>query len=156
MRLIDANALKEDFKHRLEKAKNWKENALNKCDEELVIRADATIDFICEVIMTIDNAPTVPVYQRERLKVECVQEYCIDNDCKGCLNQCTWFKCPICNIKVEKEDNFCRHCGAELLIRHECDTCRYSDLKITEEPCYSCVYSGETDNINLTDRWVSK
>ena len=97
-----------------------------------------------------------PVYERERLKVERVQEYCVDNECKGCHNNCTWFKCPICNIKVGKNDNFCKHCGAELITRHECKTCRYSDLKITEEPCYSCVYSGETDNINLTDRWESK
>ena len=59
IRLIDANALKEDFKRRLEKAKNWKENVLNNSDNELAIRADAHIDFICEVIMTIDNAPTV-------------------------------------------------------------------------------------------------
>ena len=59
MKLIDADALKEDFKARLEKAKNWKENALNNSDDELVIRATATIDFICEVIMTINNAPTV-------------------------------------------------------------------------------------------------
>ena len=58
-RLIDADELKKDFKDRLEKAKNWKENALNRGDEEIVIRADATINFICEVIMTINIAPTV-------------------------------------------------------------------------------------------------
>lgn len=63
--LISREALRNDFKYRLEKAKNWKENALNKGDEELVIRADATIDFICEVIMTIDNAPTVEAIPTE-------------------------------------------------------------------------------------------
>ena len=57
--LISREALKKDFKSRLEKAKNWKENALNRGDDEIVIRADATIDFICEVLMTINNAPTV-------------------------------------------------------------------------------------------------
>ena len=59
--LISREALKEDFKTRLENAKRWKENAINRGDEEIVIRATATIDFICEVIMTIDNAPTVAV-----------------------------------------------------------------------------------------------
>lgn len=57
--LISREALKEDFKTRLEKAKRWKENAINRGDDEIVIRATATIDFICEVIMTIDRAPTV-------------------------------------------------------------------------------------------------
>ena len=40
IRPIDANALKEDFQDRLRKAHNWKENALNNGDDELVIRAD--------------------------------------------------------------------------------------------------------------------
>lgn len=56
--LISREALKKDFKARLKNAKNWKENALNKGDDELVIRADATINFICEVLMTINNAST--------------------------------------------------------------------------------------------------
>ena len=62
MRLIDANALKEDFKQRYEKAEQWIEKAK---DEEIKIRATATRDFIAEVIMTINNAPTVdyPFYQ---------------------------------------------------------------------------------------------
>lgn len=64
MRLGDLDALKEDFKARLEKAKRWKENAINNGDDELVIRATATIDFICEVIMTINNAPTVEPFER--------------------------------------------------------------------------------------------
>lgn len=63
MRLGDLDALKEDFKARLEKAKNWKENAINRGDDEIVIRATATIDFICEVIMTIDNAPTISPFK---------------------------------------------------------------------------------------------
>lgn len=59
IRLIDATALKEDFKTRLENAKRWEENAINRKDYEIAIRAKATSDFICEVIMTIDNAPTI-------------------------------------------------------------------------------------------------
>ena len=109
-----------------------------------------------DIARAIDDEPTIPIFEHKRLKVERIQKYCVDNACKGCHSQCTWFKCPLCNIKVEKEDNYCKNCGAELMERHECETCRYCDLKITEEPCYSCVYSGETDNINLTDRWESK
>lgn len=66
IRPIDANALKEDFQDRLRKAHNWKENALNNGNYESVIRADATIGFICEVIMTINNAPTVEPEDLER------------------------------------------------------------------------------------------
>lgn len=72
MRLIDADALKEDFKERLRNAKNWKENALNNGDDEIAIRAEAIIDFICEVIMTIDNA----------LTVEPICSYLSDNEVK--------------------------------------------------------------------------
>ena len=62
--LISREALKEDFKTRLEKAKRWKENAINRGDDEIVIRATATIDFICEVIMTIINAPAVEPFEK--------------------------------------------------------------------------------------------
>lgn len=67
MRLGDLDALKEDFKARLEKAKRWKENAINNGDDEIVIRATATIDFICEVIMTINNAPTVELTEEQAI-----------------------------------------------------------------------------------------
>ena len=56
MRLIDADALKEDFKTRLADCNDWIENAK---DKETKIRASAVKTFICEVIMTIDNAPTI-------------------------------------------------------------------------------------------------
>ena len=55
-RLIDANALRKDFVDRYHKAEDWIAKAK---DEEIKIRAEATRDFIGEVIMTIDNAPTV-------------------------------------------------------------------------------------------------
>lgn len=54
--LISRNDLKEDFKKRLSNAHKWLEKAK---DEETKIRANAVITYICEVIMTIDNAPTV-------------------------------------------------------------------------------------------------
>jgi len=71
MRLGDLDALKEDFKTRLEKAKRWEENAINRKDYEIAIRAKATSDFICEVIMTIDNAPTVEPKEKELLIPVC-------------------------------------------------------------------------------------
>ena len=54
--LISREALKEDFKSRLAKCNKWIEKAK---DKETKIRASAVKSFICEVIMTIDNAPAV-------------------------------------------------------------------------------------------------
>ena len=67
MRLIDADALKEDFKERLSNAHKWLEKAK---DEEIKIRADAVITYICEVIMTIDYAPTVEPFEPDYVGAE--------------------------------------------------------------------------------------
>lgn len=117
--LISRSALKKDFKARLEKAKNWKENALNKGDDEIVIRADATIDFICEVIMTIDNAPTVaPTFGlfKEMLCSECDKrprgEWIEHYDSSDGF---TWLTCSRCLFKAYEDDyNFCPNCGAKM------------------------------------------
>ena len=58
MRLIDADALCEEFKERQQAALRWKEKAIHDGDEEIQIRADATLAFLCEVKLTIDKAPT--------------------------------------------------------------------------------------------------
>lgn len=58
-RLIDANALCEEFKERQKAALRWKEKALLDGDEERIIRSDATLAFLTEVKLTIDNAPTI-------------------------------------------------------------------------------------------------
>lgn len=58
-RLIDADALCEEFKERQRAALRWKEKAILDDDEEIIIRADATLAFLSEVKLTIDNAPTV-------------------------------------------------------------------------------------------------
>lgn len=60
--LISREALKEDFKSRLAACNDWIEKAK---DKETKIRARAVKTFIAEVIMTIDNAPTV-INERER------------------------------------------------------------------------------------------
>lgn len=59
MRLIDADALLEEFKARAVRARNWKVNALNSGNEEAVIRADATLAFLTEVKLTIENTTTI-------------------------------------------------------------------------------------------------
>lgn len=56
MRRIDADTLKADFEERYKASEKWIARAE---DEEIRIRAKATRDFILEVIMTIDRAPTV-------------------------------------------------------------------------------------------------
>ena len=56
--LISRSALKEDFKSRLADCNEWIEKAK---DKETKIRASAVKAFIGEVIMTINNAPTVAV-----------------------------------------------------------------------------------------------
>ena len=127
MRLIDADALKEDFKARLEKAKNWKENALNNSDDELVIRATATIDFICEVIMTINNAPTVnlkDIYQEGHYDghlegyTKAINEERPQGEWEKPfeMNGKTYHKCNHCHISSELIliDKFCPNCGAAM------------------------------------------
>ena len=128
MRLGDLDALKEDFKTRLEKAKRWKENALNNGDDEILIRATATIDFICEVIMTIDNAPTVSEITKEKLSIAYEQgyedgknnwlqeekpqgEWIMDKEHTS--NSLLWYKCNKCGI-YHSPTNYCPHCGADM------------------------------------------
>ena len=75
MRLGDLDALKEDFKSRLADCNKWIENAK---DKETKIRASAVKAFIAEVIMTIDNAPTV-------------------FDCRSCKNNGNERECVDCH-----------------------------------------------------------
>lgn len=57
MRLIDADALRTDFQERLKNCDEWIAKVAN--DHDLLTRAQATRDFICEVLMTINDSPTV-------------------------------------------------------------------------------------------------
>ena len=65
--LISRSTLKEDMKSRLSACNEWIEKAK---DKETKIRASVVKAFIAEVIMTIDNAPTVDTsdakYREER------------------------------------------------------------------------------------------
>ena len=63
--LISRSTLKEDMKSRLSACNEWIEKAK---DKETKIRASAVKAFIAEVIMTIDNAPTVEAFTEEDMK----------------------------------------------------------------------------------------
>jgi hypothetical protein len=64
MRLIDAETLLKEFEERARNARNWKEAALNSGNEESAVRADAVLTFLCEVKLTIEDAPTIEAYSR--------------------------------------------------------------------------------------------
>lgn len=75
--LISREALKEDFKSRLAYCNEWIEKAK---DKETKIRASSIKAFIGEVLMTINNAPTVDVdielaQEREKLYEESKKLY---------------------------------------------------------------------------------
>ena len=76
MRLINADALLADFKARAIKARNWKENAILNGNEEATIRADATIAFLTEVKLTIENAPTIQVCQKYNIEDHFCPTWC--------------------------------------------------------------------------------
>lgn len=69
--LISRSALIENFESRLALCNEWIEKAK---DKETKIRADATKHFICEVIMTIDNAPTVEYPESITIKCDTEEE----------------------------------------------------------------------------------
>jgi hypothetical protein len=41
-------------------------------------------------------------------------EHCFDHQCRSCYNKCTWFVCSVCRAQGDKDDNFCRNCGADM------------------------------------------
>lgn len=106
-RLIDADALYKEFKQRQNAALRWKEKAILDNDEERQIRADATLCFLSEVKLTIDNAPTV----EERPKGEWVK-CSLGFDCNKCGytqiyedNICEYHFCPNCGADMKEADN---------------------------------------------------
>ena len=104
MRLIDADALREDFKSRLAECNEWIEKAK---DKETKIRASAVKAFIGEAIMTIDNAPTF----EERPQGKWEEDWQEDLDF---MSRKGW-KCPFCKWRTTYgESNFCMNCGADL------------------------------------------
>ena len=150
MRLIDADALKEDFKERLSNAHKWLEKAK---DEEIKIRANAVITYICEVIMTIDYAPTVePSLNLENITEEEIEKFKIlwqRANSKGLLAikeerpQGEWIptseRLPSDN---EPYEVLCCDIHGEIMIGHpfedECSECGYSAESEFYE-IYECI-----------------
>ena len=109
-RLIDADALCEDFKERQRAALRWKEKAILDGDEERQIRADATLTFLSEVKLTIDNAPTV----EERPRGEWIK---VDRPYGGFGDHVLMIECSKCHTELVyhgKEPKFCLECGADM------------------------------------------
>ena len=120
--LISRSTLKENMKSRLSACNEWIEKAK---DKETKIRASAVKAFIAEVIMTIDNAPTVtPTFGLFR-----------DMLCSDCEKrpQGEWYKtgqsfinpnkfrnygCSNCFYELDEhiriKPNFCPNCGADM------------------------------------------
>lgn len=135
MRIIDADALSEEFKSRAVSARNWKENALNCGNDEAVIRADATLAFLTEVKLTIENAPTVDPKQNIIVippeLVKQLSKIVVDS-----FNKIPWSEaleayntrphgewledsgniaCSYCHtIWLHRRTDFCPHCGADM------------------------------------------
>lgn len=129
MRLIDADALLKEFSERARAARNWKENAINNGNEEIAIRADATLAFLTEVKLTIEAAPTVAVdeeieRQREEMYQESKRLYYTARMLGVERPQGEWkenvfvggFICSNCNggYNTLPKTNFCPLCGARM------------------------------------------
>lgn len=90
-----------------------------------------------------------------------IEYECPDTACVFCVHCCDVFydytNGPYL-ILCDVPDHDCHGgAGCELFIDNKnCDNCKHFDLKLTEEPCYSCCFGGCDENINRTDRWEPK
>ena len=132
--LISREALKKDFEERNKACDKWIAKAK---DEETKIRAEATKNFICEVIMTIDNAPTalfpltiqiidkvtdenieeikqlMKAYKPQILNLEGERphgKWIFEDEGKGLMAVCSECKA----ITLSTHGNFCPNCGADM------------------------------------------
>lgn len=127
--LISREALKEDFEERNKVCDKWIEEAK---DEETKIRAEAIKLFIREVIMTIDNAPTVETGHYLTNCQNCKSDYSrgYDDGYKegykaekptGKWNKCfdkkdyfIGWTCSNCEKICKGIYNYCPNCGAKM------------------------------------------
>lgn len=131
MRLIDADALKEYFESSIALCNEWIATAK---DKETKIRASAVKTFIGEVLIAINNAPTVDTYTEDdvhcaikeghqvgyemaKAKFERPQGEWIEKvERRGCFagdKTVYSYTCPFCGAKEFKKYPFC-HCGADM------------------------------------------
>lgn len=106
MRLIDADDLRIDFKNRVKACDKWIEECAG--EELKQARAIATKDFISEVIMTIDNAPTIERPHGEWIFTGRHNVYGgAEIECSNCHN-----KLMVSPSRWEIGENFCDVCGS--------------------------------------------
>lgn len=115
-RLIDADALKTDFQERLKKCDKWIAKVAN--DHDLLTRALATRDFICEVIMTIDNAPTIeerPKGKWRSVGFEKGYAFCICSNCGKTTKLVRDNRNEFCCLAdIREKAVACLYCGADM------------------------------------------
>ena len=123
MRLIDADKLLTEFKERDEAAKRWHEAAK---DEEIKIRAAATLDFLTEVKLTIEKAPTIEWRDIElmgyingeqitKIKPSKIEGHWKEHNFKTCGGLGDWdYECSICENVYCGKHNYCPNCGAKM------------------------------------------
>lgn len=130
MRQIDADALLKEFKARAVSARNWKERAIMEKNEEAIIRADATLAFLSEVKLTIDNAPTVDTYTEDDVQYAIREGHQVGyemakakferptgewKDHRWCSNCGCGIPTDVYGTSItEEEAHFCVECGARM------------------------------------------
>lgn len=124
-RLIDANALYQEFSDRALKARQWKEGAILNGNEEAAIRADAVLAFLTEVKLTIDNAPTLndkaytigyaagsrEGYKKGIEEARPTGEWIDTGDLQEYWAE--EYQCSLCGAK-DHWHNYCPNCGAKM------------------------------------------
>ena len=100
--LISRSTLKEDMKSRISACNEWIEKAK---DKETKIRASTVKAFIAEVIMTINNAPTVERPHGEWKVYGKQGGIPITDMCSNCRYEMKWYK---------NKYKFCPNCGADM------------------------------------------
>lgn len=104
MRLIDADALKEEMKQRQESAYQWYSDAKVKEDEEIMVRADSAMTAFIECKLTIDKQPTIEAVQERKGRW-------IDKS-GGIEN--AWNYCSVCGEQAIDLYDYCPNCGAHM------------------------------------------
>ena len=117
--LISRSALKEDMKSRLSACNEWIEKAK---DKETKIRASAVKAFIAEVVMTIDNAPTVETFTKDDIAGAYNEGYmCGSRESEKPKGE--WIntspyddkgECSLCCYLSKKYYKFCPNCGVQM------------------------------------------
>lgn len=121
---ISRQALLNKFADRARAAKNWKENAINNGNEEITIRADATLNFLTEVKLTIESAPTIENTPRICQAPSIYHEPMENNYIKAIDNGAQMLECPKCKGRIVANPftyavgtagyAFCPYCGHDL------------------------------------------